>query len=439
MENQQLVDATSQAVEKLQVDSSAIQDEQSKEHVKDVRPESNTHEGTSDSVVGESELAQRKDESTRDLESGTEQENIEAKSETEVNSDGKVDAGGDFEPKSQETDIGNNSGQNESVKEEDDSRDEIPTEDNNLDPVFDGTEIPGMEANRSTSGRRFDVGPDSPGVVEKAVALKNFVKQKSAVAVSNVLRRLSGKSDDGVVGNSEDEGKDVSPEKAVEKSGWNPLNYIKKSSDVDLENIAEQRDSITEGSAPPIAMKGRIMLYTKLGCQESKEIRLFLRTKRLGYVEINIDVYPSRKVELEKISGSTSVPKVFFNEILIGGLSELKTLDESGKLDEKIDFLIAEAPLFETSSPPRSGEDDESSTGAPDELALIVHKMKETIAVKDRLHKMRRFTNCFLGSEAVDFLSEDQYLERHEVSLSNAANYLSNTRCILCNSLLHRI
>jgi hypothetical protein len=28
---------------------------------------------------------------------------------------------------------------------------------------------------------------------------------------------------------------------------------------------------------------------------------------------------------------------------------------------------------------------------------------------------MRRFSNCFLGSEAVDFLSEDQYLERNEV------------------------
>jgi hypothetical protein len=50
-----------------------------------------------------------------------------------------------------------------------------------------------------------------------------------------------------------------------------------------------------------------------------------------------------------------------------------------------------------------------------DELATIVRKMRESVTPKDRFYKMRRFSNCFLGSEAVDFLSEDQYLERDEV------------------------
>ncbi|XP_061365345.1 uncharacterized protein LOC133308690 [Gastrolobium bilobum] len=486
MENQELVEtkeASSQAVEKLRVDAFSIlnedQDKKSEEakaqnigpdgpefdnelddisdeinDMKDVKSKSNnTHEGIRDDVVGESELTQRKDES-RDLQSGTQQENLETisiqkvnetaskGSENEVNTVGqeysgeKVDSSGDFEPKSQEANLDGNSGQIDSAKEEDDSRemestlmnqktDEIPSEDQNLEPVFDGTEVPGMEASRSTSGRKLDTDQESPGVVEKAVALKNLVKEKSAVAVSTMLRRLSGKSDEATVGSFDDEGKDVSDfsktsetkvvsEKTVEKFAWNPLNYIKKSSDIDVENKTEQRDSITEGPPPPIAMKGRIILYTKLGCQESKEIRLFLHMKRLRYVEINIDVYPSRKKELEKFSGSSFVPKVYFNEILIGGLSELKTLDESSELDEKIDFLITEAPLFEAPSPPLSGEDEVSSSGALDELAVIVRKMKESIAVKDRLHKMRRFTNCFLGSDAVDFLSEDQYLERHE-------------------------
>ncbi|XLR47712.1 hypothetical protein HN51_031948 [Arachis hypogaea] len=49
-----------------------------------------------------------------------------------------------------------------------------------------------------------------------------------------------------------------------------------------------------------------------------------------------------------------------------------------------------------------------------DELAVIVHKMIEFIPGKDRFHKMRRFTNCLLESEVVDFLSEGQYLESPE-------------------------
>ncbi|OMO85744.1 hypothetical protein CCACVL1_10020 [Corchorus capsularis] len=294
------------------------------------------------------------------------------------------------------------------------------------EPVFDGTEVPGMEAYRSSSTRSLDPGAEEEGSVwpEKAVALKNFVKEKGAVAVTNVLRRISFKKDEGEHAPN-DENKDspdsaklvehsaMSP-KTAERSAWNPLNYIKKSRDADAERKGEQGESTIEESLLPIVTKGRIVLYTRLGCQDCKEVRLFLHRKRLRWVEINIDLYPSRKSELEKFSGSCAVPKVFFNEVLVGGLSELRALDESGKLDEKIVFLITEAPSVEAPLPPLSGEDDVSSNGPVDELALIVRKMKATIVVKDRFYKMRRCTNCFLGSEAVDFLSEDQYLEREE-------------------------
>ncbi|KAK8642816.1 hypothetical protein V6N13_012148 [Hibiscus sabdariffa] len=293
------------------------------------------------------------------------------------------------------------------------------------EPVFDGTEVPGMQANWSSSFRSLDPDPEEEGSVwpEKAAAFKNFVKEKGA-AVTSVLRRLSFKRD-GVEQAVVDVDKETSdsaklgeqtamPPRTAEVSAWNPLNYIKVSRDTDLERKAKQGKNIFEESLLPIVTKGRILLYTRLGCQDSREVRLFLHRKRLRYVEINIDVYPSRKLELEKFSGSCSVPKVFFNEVLIGGLSELKGLDESGKLDDKIYFLIAEEPSTEAPLPPLSGEDDVSNDGSVDELALIVQKMKETIVVKDRLYKMRRFTNCFLGSEAVDFLSEDQYLEREE-------------------------
>lgn len=340
---------------------------------------------------------------------------------------------GEFGDKMNESrDLGDKMDQNrdlESKAEEatDQTMEEDFGEEKEQEPVFDGTEVPEMEASRSTSTRSLDLDPETQGVVEKAVALKNFVKEKSVVAVSSVLRRLSGKKDEERSDVLDDENNDVLdsiessdgkevPEKTMERSAWNPLSYIMMPHDADADNKAEQRAEVIEGSAEPIAMKGRIILYTRLGCPDCKEARLFLYWKRLRYVEINIDTYPSRKLELEKISGSSAVPKVFFNEILIGGLSELKALNESGKIDDKIDYLINEAPLFEAPLPPLSGEDDLSNSGAIDELALIVQKMKESILVKDRFYKMRRFTNCFLGSEAVDFLSEDQYLEREEVS-----------------------
>jgi len=244
---------------------------------------------------------------------------------------------------------------------------------------------------------------------EKAAAIKNFVRAKSEVAVHTMIRRLSGKLsiDNAAHGTKDDE---VESPKTEGKSLWNPLSYLKMmQNDEDL--VYREEETVFE----PVVMKGRIILYTRLGCEECRGCRLFLHEKRLRYVEINIDIYPTRKVELEKISGGDVVPMVFFNEKLVGSYKELKVLEESGELEEKIKHLIEETPPREAPLPPFSGEDDASSKGPVDELALIVLKMKPCV-VKDRFYKMRRFKNCFLGSEAVDFLSADQRLERDGVS-----------------------
>ncbi|KAK2659565.1 hypothetical protein Ddye_006098 [Dipteronia dyeriana] len=322
----------------------------------------------------------------------------------------------------EDSDLGSNAG-----VETNQDPDEIVSEGEEREPVFDGIEVPGMEANRSTSSRTLDFDSEVEGSAwpEKAVTLKNLVKVKSSAAVNIFLRHLSLKKDEigedishGENKVASDTSKDIDVaedfQKTSERSLWNPLNYIKKSTDVDAEITAEQGEEAIKEPPQPLVMRGTILLYTRLGSQDCKEARLFLYQKRLRYVEINIDVYPGRKLELEKIAGSSAVPKVFFNEILIGGLSELKGLDVSGRLDEKIEYLVTEVPSFEAPLPPLSGEDDVSCRGAIDELAVIVLKMKNSVLVKDRFYKMRWFTNCFLGSEAVDFLSEDQYLEREE-------------------------
>lgn len=306
-----------------------------------------------------------------------------------------------------------------------------------VEPVPNGAEAPEVEVNRNSSihppGQ--DLG-EQGSWPEKAASVKNFLKVKSVIAVASVLRRLSGKSDDGQNAPDEDENirnhsnsKEVRPtsietkqdvsQKYSDRSAWSALRLIGMFNDDNADDKVGEKEMAIEEAIQPVVMKGRILLYTRLDCNDCKQLRKFLYNKRLRYIEINIDVYPSRKLELEKIAGSSDVPRVFFNEVLIGGLSEIKSLDESGKLAEKIEYVVSEAPSSEAPLPPLSGEDDLSSSGSIDELALIVRKMKDSIEVKDRFYKMRRFTKCFLGSEAVDFLSEDQYLEREEVSVTS--------------------
>ncbi|KAJ0240983.1 Electron carrier/ protein disulfide oxidoreductase [Hirschfeldia incana] len=292
----------------------------------------------------------------------------------------------------------------------------VDDSESSYDSKGDAEEDESMDDKEKPKPDSPDSNPSTSAWTEKAAAIKNFVRVKSEVAVHTFMRRLSGKMNDDNAFHDErdDETKWVETPKAEGKSSiWNPLSYLKMMQNDDTVHKVEQTN--VEPELEPVVMKGRIILYTRLGCEECRECRLYLHGKRLRYVEINIDIYPSRKQDLEKICGSSSsdVPKVFFNEELVGSFKELKELDESGELDEKIRHLIDVASPREAPLPPFSGEDDASSKGPADELALIVRKMKPCI-VKDRFYKLRRFKNCFSGSDAVDFLSSDQCLERDE-------------------------
>ncbi|KAF7107643.1 hypothetical protein CFC21_108245 [Triticum aestivum] len=312
---------------------------------------------------------------------------------------------------------------------------EILEEEKSEEPVFDGTEIPEMEQLRRSSDQSVELASKAQQgsvINERAAAIGNFVKEKGAIAVSTFIRRLSGRKDENdlpveddkndgsasgnvekTVSDSEIKPKEVQ-KKSEERSTWNPLNLIKVGGDIVTSTTGEAGDANVPGLTEQPIAKGRIIVYTKLGCEDCKMVRLFMHQQRLKYVEINIDIFPSRKLELEKNTGSSIVPKVYFNDLLIGGLTELKKMEESGILNEKTGALFNDEPSSAAPLPPLPGEDDESGCGKMDELATIVRKMRESITPKDRFYKMRRFSNCFPGSEAVDFISEDQYLERDE-------------------------
>ncbi|XP_013606228.1 PREDICTED: uncharacterized protein LOC106313050 isoform X4 [Brassica oleracea var. oleracea] len=221
-----------------------------------------------------------------------------------------------------------------------------------------------MDDKETTKPDSPDSNPSTSAWTEKAAAIKNFVRVKSEVAVQTVMRRLSGRmNDDNAVYDARDvETKSVESPKTEGKSSiWNPLSYLKMMQNNTVDKVEVK--NVEEAELEPVVMK--------------------------------------------------DVPKVFFNEELVGSLKGIKELDESGELDEKIRHLIDEASPREAPLPPFSGEDDASSKGHVDELALIVQKMKLCI-VKDRFYKLRKFKNCFSGSDAVDFLSSDQCLERDE-------------------------
>lgn len=76
-----------------------------------------------------------------------------------------------------------------------------------------------------------------------------------------------------------------------------------------------------------------IEIYTKTFCPYCQRTRELLRIRGINFAEHDICDDPARERELLARSRSRSVPAVFIDGRLVGGCSELFTLDEQGELD----------------------------------------------------------------------------------------------------------
>ena len=156
----------------------------------------------------------------------------------------------------------------------------ILNEDKSEEPVFDGTEVPEIEETRSSSNQSVELDSEAQESVlnDRAVAIKNFVKEKSAIAVSTFMRRLSGKKDenefkveaDKTFGSecmdcektgtdAESKPKEVQ-QKSEERTAWNPLNFIKIGRDFDTFVTGEALNENVPGLLEPPTLKSRIII-----------------------------------------------------------------------------------------------------------------------------------------------------------------------------------
>jgi len=138
-----------------------------------------------------------------------------------------------------------------------------------------------------------------------------------------------------------------------------------------------------------------------------------LREKGLKYAEINIDVFPSRERELIDRAGGSTVPQIFFNEKLIGGLVALNSLRNSGLLDRTAKELLG-SKCPDAPQPPVYGLDDPEEERT-DQMAAIVKVLRQRLPIQDRLIRMRIVKNCFTGLDLVDVLLIHLGCSRNEV------------------------
>ena len=179
------------------------------------------------------------------------------------------------------------------------------------------------------------------------------------------------------------------------KSKWNNVTEFNLSG---LKVIVKQKDENRDFS-----LKGRISFFSRSNCRDCTAVRSFFREKGLKFVEINVDVYPSREKELVERTGASSVPQIFFNEKLFGGLVALNSLRNSGEFDQRLSGMLGRKCPDDAPAPPVYGFDDHEDDTV-DELIAIVRVLRQKLPIQDRLMKMKIVNNCFSGAEMVEVM-----------------------------------
>lgn len=173
--------------------------------------------------------------------------------------------------------------------------------------------------------------------------------------------------------------------------------------------------------------KGRIVVYSIVGCPHCLAAKSRLQNEGLQYVDVSVDRYPPRIREwVKNKTGKSSVPQIFFNSTYVGGNVELVQAFEDEEKKEELLKEIREneapegddAPLLPHPSDALEQIDDneeEEFHCEEDEYSILINTMKEEGLLKS--HKKGLFSSLndsFTGKEFVDWVLTKKEITREK-------------------------
>lgn len=224
-------------------------------------------------------------------------------------------------------------------------------------------------------------------------AIGKFIKERSASLKAEISKRINANRND------RDDHADVteftlSGVKVIVQERETP--FVEDMSDGIISISNHDEDDLS-------ALKGRVTFFSRSNCRDCRAVRTFLRERGLKYAEINVDVFPAKQKELMERTGSTTIPQIFFNEKLIGGLVALNLMRNSGVLEMKLREMLTGKCPDDAPVPVAYGFDDLDKE-EEDRTAGIVRVLRQRLPIQDRLIKMRIVRNCFTGNDLVDVI-----------------------------------
>ena len=82
-----------------------------------------------------------------------------------------------------------------------------------------------------------------------------------------------------------------------------------------------------------MATAPKIIMYSADWCGYCARARRLLDAKGAAYEEIDVDLVPGARQEMQARGGRDTIPQIFINAQHIGGSDELQALEAAGGLD----------------------------------------------------------------------------------------------------------
>lgn len=77
----------------------------------------------------------------------------------------------------------------------------------------------------------------------------------------------------------------------------------------------------------------KVVMYAADWCGYCARARRLLDAKGAAYEEIDVDLVPGARQEMQARSGRSTLPQIFINGQPVGGADELQALEAAGGLD----------------------------------------------------------------------------------------------------------
>ncbi|XP_046565783.1 uncharacterized protein LOC124274466 [Haliotis rubra] len=170
---------------------------------------------------------------------------------------------------------------------------------------------------------------------------------------------------------------------------------------------------------PAMELKGRVIVYSILGCPHCMRAKNSLQELRLPYSDVGLDKFPQCRQELQTRTGKKTVPQIFFNAVHVGGNDDLQKLiaEDKTRLNELIeDVKNNQPPKDAPQLPDPSTAVEDADTGdftcEPDEYARLVQELRQSGLIADHRQGLTVHKKSFMGKEFVDWVVKNKGLER---------------------------